>query len=59
MTRCFSPDAVPGTDVAAYYRRRAENGVGLIIGEGTWIPHVSASNEPNAPNFFGEAALAG
>lgn len=59
MTRCFSPDGVPGADVASYYRRRAENGVGLIITEGTWIPHPSASNEPNAPRFYGADALAG
>ncbi|MEJ7935916.1 NADH:flavin oxidoreductase [Sphingobium sp. AN558] len=59
MTRCFSPDGVPGEDVARYYRRRAEGGVGLIITEGTWIPHPSASNEPDAPRFYGEDALAG
>jgi 2,4-dienoyl-CoA reductase-like NADH-dependent reductase (Old Yellow Enzyme family) len=28
MTRNFSPKGIPGSDVAAYYRRRAENGVG-------------------------------
>lgn len=59
MTRCFSPGGVPGEDVARYYRRRAEGGVGLIITEGTWIPHPSASNEPNAPRFYGDDALAG
>ncbi|MFA7440207.1 MAG: NADH:flavin oxidoreductase [Sphingomonadaceae bacterium] len=59
MTRCFSPGGVPGADVAAYYRRRAEGGVGLIITEGTWIPHESAWNERDAPDFHGEAALAG
>jgi len=31
MTRNFSPGGVPGPNVAAYYRRRAENGVGLIM----------------------------
>ncbi len=59
MTRCFSPGGVPGADVAAYYRKRAENGVGLIITEGTWIPHAGASNEENAPRFYGDDALAG
>lgn len=59
MTRCFSPGGVPGTDVAAYYRRRAENGVGLIVTEGTWIPHTGAANEDDAPCFYGEAALDG
>ena len=31
MTRSFSPGNVPGEDVAAYYRRRAEGEVGLIL----------------------------
>ncbi|EYF00781.1 NADH:flavin oxidoreductase [Chondromyces apiculatus] len=59
MTRAFSPDGVPGPDVAAYYRRRAEGGVGLIITEGTWVPHPSAGNNPRVPRFHGEDALAG
>jgi len=59
MTRCFSPGGVPGPDVAAYYRRRAEGGTGLIVTEGTWIPHPAAANEENAPRFYGEDALAG
>lgn len=59
MTRTFSPAGVPGSDVAAYYRRRAEGGIGLIITEGTWIPHSGASNEENAPRFYGDDALAG
>ncbi|SEJ17920.1 2,4-dienoyl-CoA reductase [Sphingobium sp. AP50] len=59
MTRCFSPDGVVGPDVAAYYRRRAEGGVGLIVTEGTWIDHPSASNEDSAPRFHGEDALRG
>ena len=59
MTRAFSPGGVPGANVAEYYRRRAEGGVGLIITEGTWVGHPSASNDPNVPNFSGEEALAG
>ena len=59
MTRAFSPGGVPGDNVAAYYRRRAEGGAGLIITEGTWIPHPGASNEENAPKFYGEDALSG
>ncbi|NHN30532.1 NADH:flavin oxidoreductase [Paenibacillus agricola] len=58
MTRSFSPDGVPGADVAAYYRRRAENGVGLIVTEGTLINHPAAGGL-NVPNFHGEAALNG
>jgi 2,4-dienoyl-CoA reductase-like NADH-dependent reductase (Old Yellow Enzyme family) len=59
MTRCFSPGGVPGADVAAYYRKRVEGGVGLILTEGTWIPHHAASNEENAPRFYGADALQG
>lgn len=59
MTRCFSPGGVPGENVAAYYRRRAEGGVGLIVTEGTWIPHRAASNDDSAPRFYGGDALAG
>ena len=59
MTRAFSPGGVPGTNVVDYYRRRADGGVGLIISEGTWVGHSSASNDPNVPMFYGEAALAG
>jgi len=59
MTRAFSPVGVPGPDVADYYRRRAENGVGLIITEGTLINDPAATNNPNIPNFHGEEALKG
>jgi len=59
MTRSKSPDQIPGEDVARYYRRRAEGGVGLILTEGTSPEHLSASNDANVPSFFGEAALAG
>jgi len=59
MTRGLSPGHVPGPDVAAYYRRRAEGGVGLIITEGTYINHPGAGFHPGVPQFHGEAALAG
>ncbi|MBE9607453.1 NADH:flavin oxidoreductase [Acetobacteraceae bacterium H6797] len=59
MTRSFSPGGVPGPDVAAYYRRRAENEVGLILSEGTVIDRPASSNDANIPHFYGEKALAG
>ena len=59
MTRGKSPRGVPGADVAAYYRRRAEGGVGLIMTEGTYIPHPGAGFYPDVPHFYGEEALAG
>ncbi|MDQ0208775.1 NADH:flavin oxidoreductase [Alkalicoccobacillus murimartini] len=59
MTRAFSPNGVPDENVAAYYRRRAEHGVGLIITEGTAINHPSAVSHQDIPRFHGEDALAG
>lgn len=59
MTRSFSPDGVPGTNVAAYYRRRAEGEVGLILSEGTVVDRPAARNEGKIPFFHGEPALAG
>ena len=58
MTRSFSPDGVATQDVAAYYRRRAENQVGLIITEGTGVDRPASLNDPNIPRFHGEAELA-
>ncbi|HEX7637582.1 MAG TPA: NADH:flavin oxidoreductase [Burkholderiaceae bacterium] len=59
MTRTFSPGGVPGEDVAAYYRRRAENEVGLILSEGTVVERPASRNHAAIPFFHGEAALAG
>lgn len=55
MTRSFSPAGVPTSDVAAYYRRRAEGQVGLIITEGTVVERPAARNDVNVPVFHGEA----
>jgi 2,4-dienoyl-CoA reductase-like NADH-dependent reductase (Old Yellow Enzyme family) len=59
MTRNFSPEGVPNADVAAYYRRRAEGGVGLILSEGTVIDRPASRNLPRIPFFHGDKALAG
>ncbi|WAL96790.1 NADH:flavin oxidoreductase [Streptomyces sp. Je 1-369] len=59
MTREFSPDGVPGADVAEYYARRAAGGVGLIVTEGTYVDHDSAGGSHRIPLFHGEAPLAG
>jgi 2,4-dienoyl-CoA reductase-like NADH-dependent reductase (Old Yellow Enzyme family) len=59
MTRNMSPGGVPGADVAAYYRRRAAGGIGLIVTEGTYVPQPGAGFSPGVPNFYGDAALAG
>ncbi len=59
MTRSFSTDGIPGPNVVEYYRKRAAGGTGLIITEGTWIPHSSAWNDANAPCLGNERQLAG
>jgi len=59
MTRAFSPHGIPDENVAAYYRRRAEGKVGLILSEGTVIERPASRNEPGIPFFHGAAALAG
>ena len=59
MTRCFAPNGVPGPANAAYYRRRAENEVGLILSEGTVIDRPASRNEAGIPYFHGTLALAG
>ncbi|MDN5285651.1 MAG: 12-oxophytodienoate reductase [Mucilaginibacter sp.] len=59
MTRSFSPNGIPTADVAAYYRKRAEGEVGLILSEGTVIDRVASSNDGSIPHFYNEQALAG
>jgi len=64
MTRKRSPGGIPTAEVADYYRRRGDGGVGLIFSEGTFIDHPSAhAQQPgsyhNIPHFFGAEALRG
>jgi 2,4-dienoyl-CoA reductase-like NADH-dependent reductase (Old Yellow Enzyme family) len=59
MTRAFAPEGIPGEDIAAYYRRRAEAGVGLIVSGGTVVDRPAARNDPGVPFFHGDEALAG
>ncbi len=59
MTRELSPEGVPGPEVAAYYARRAGNGVGLIITEGAAIGHPSSERRTAVPRIHGADALAG
>ena len=55
MTRWKSPGQAPGADVAAYYRRRAEHDVGLVITEGTTLDHPVSSHSERIPAFHGAA----
>lgn len=64
MTRSHSPGHAPTENVAAYYRRRAEGGTGLIVTEGVGIDHPASIGEGSGsgaavPVLYGEAAQAG
>ncbi|MEW4982275.1 MAG: NADH:flavin oxidoreductase [Cycloclasticus sp.] len=59
LTRSHSPNGVPGSDVAAYYKRRAEGGISLIISEGTTINHRASNAYSDVPRFYGKDALDG
>ncbi len=53
MTRCFADEqtGVVGEDVAEYYRRRAADGIGLIISEGIVISPRGKGN-PGVPGLY-------
>jgi 2,4-dienoyl-CoA reductase-like NADH-dependent reductase (Old Yellow Enzyme family) len=55
MTRYFAPGGLPTENMAQYYRRRAEGGVGLIISEGLGIDRVNSRAVTFVPNFYGDA----
>jgi 2,4-dienoyl-CoA reductase-like NADH-dependent reductase (Old Yellow Enzyme family) len=59
MTRNFAPNGIPGAANAAYYRRRAAGGVGLILSEGTVVDRPASRNEAGIPYFHSDPALAG
>ncbi len=58
MTRRQSPGGVPTPEVAGYYRRRAEGGVGMIITEGLAIDHPVSIQDTVIPNLYDPAAIA-
>ena len=63
MTRGFSPNGLPGSDVAAYYKRRAQGETGLIITEGVGVDHPAALGEAglgenSIPVLAGEESVA-
>ncbi|GAB2575142.1 12-oxophytodienoate reductase [Paractinoplanes abujensis] len=59
MTRERSPGGIPTAQNAAYYRRRAEHGIGLIITEGVLVDHPSAGHQTDVPRLTEGAAEAG
>lgn len=54
MTRYFSPDGTATAEVAEYYTKRAQGGVGLIISEGLFPDREIARNHESIPWFYGE-----
>ncbi|MFC5443111.1 NADH:flavin oxidoreductase [Rhizobium halophytocola] len=59
MTRGMAEGGIPGEAQTAYYRRRAEADVGLILSEGTVIDRPASRNLPGIPFFHGDKALSG
>ncbi len=57
--RMAAEDGVPTAEIAAYYRRRAEGEVGLIISEGTAIDDVHAYDTLTVPRFQTDEQLRG
>jgi len=55
MTRSFAVDGKVDAGHVAYYRARAEGGVGLILSEGVVIDRPASRNDPGVPLFHGEA----
>ncbi len=54
MTRSFAVSHVPGPDMAEYYRKRAEGGIGLIFTEGTYIAHSTSGDGSRVPRLESE-----
>ena len=64
MTRSFSPNGAPDENVADYYGRRAQGGVGLIVTEGVHVNLITAKGAHpqgvhEVPNLVTDAAKAG
>jgi len=55
MSRYVSPGGIPPADFAAYHRRRAEGGVGLVMTGATGIARPASNNDPNLAVFHSEA----
>mgnify|MGYP000489225888 CR=1 FL=1 len=56
MTRYLSPGHVPAPEAPAYYARRVEGGVGLVITEATIVDEPHATAYEDVPAMYGEEA---
>ena len=57
MGQGHATGGVPDPGYPAYYRRRAEGEVGLVMSGATAIPHPSAHMDLNEPHFYGDEPL--
>ncbi len=57
MTRGQAPEHIPTETIQAYYTKRAQGGVGLIITEGVGINHPAAHGYPDVPNCYGKKTM--
>jgi 2,4-dienoyl-CoA reductase-like NADH-dependent reductase (Old Yellow Enzyme family) len=55
MTRSMSPGNLLNAEAPSYYARRAAGGCGLIVTEGTAVPHPLAHESALIPEFAGES----
>ncbi|WP_336979654.1 12-oxophytodienoate reductase [Altererythrobacter fulvus] len=51
MQRGMCEDGRPSAALAAYYRRRAEGGVKLIVGESAAVDHPTATRQPSSAHI--------
>ncbi|GAA0268869.1 NADH:flavin oxidoreductase [Alteraurantiacibacter aestuarii] len=51
MQRGMCSNGAPSAELAAYYRRRAEGGTALIVGESAAIDHPSATVQPTSAHI--------
>jgi 2,4-dienoyl-CoA reductase-like NADH-dependent reductase (Old Yellow Enzyme family) len=51
MQRGMCKDGAPTEELAAYYRRRAEGGVALVIGESAAVDHHSSTVQPTSAHI--------
>lgn len=58
MSRYFSPQGIPGDNVAGYYAKRSKAGVGLIITEGISLDHPLATDMQSIPRMSPEVVPA-
>jgi 2,4-dienoyl-CoA reductase-like NADH-dependent reductase (Old Yellow Enzyme family) len=58
MQRSRCRDGKPSTEVAAYYRQRAEGGFSLILGESCAVDHPSASQKAGCLRMNAETKMA-